>query len=345
MIKHKRIPFKIFFFLFSIILFLFWIKKSLLLSQLNNSIYFINQSFSAIQNNSEQFSFASDNDDYSRVFFNGDVSFHNIQFDKGHGQFKLADYLFNKTNGWKTSFFHTKSKNISLYYNDLSFNNYPNCKPYISFYTDNNKNNKHIIYQISPLFSFSIMPSRYIRPVSGILINGDMESWDSPSDSFQKMNEHIKNYSQFFESSDSARTPSNAYYYNDPSLTHLLPQYNCVSDNPISGMFSTELSFENGICSLFFSQLFYSGKYTFSFYVRGKNNTEIGIFYVPVLDNKFCPPVYIGTTKIHGQSTFFVSSSFSASFPKQSDFFELGIYVRNGSASLDNFCLIKENSI
>ena len=233
----------------------------------------------------------------------------------------------------------SNSKNREVFKHKYSFSS---VQRVMTFHAQRNKKKWHDIYKIvSDAYVQVLHSNKTIEPESGILINGDLERLDDPELSYKKLNDHIQNYSKFFEPDPSVRTPHNAYYHNSAVFTENLPYYNTLNSYAISGNNSAFIKTQKGVCYILFSQKNQSGKYNYSFLLTGKKDTKVCILY-DLNKNKKWSVISLGEFTIPEKRLYKINSTFEISGLKSDDYFFVGAWVSNGEVYLDNFCLRKE---
>lgn len=170
-----------------------------------------------------------------------------------------------------------------------------------------------------------------------LLKNGNLELIDSETDSYKKFIKHISGYSDHFSSSSKFRTASDTYFYCNIDSDEL-PLLNISSVNPIQGKYSAHIVFDNGYAFLLFYQRFHNGKYLFSYLIKGKTNTVAWPVCL-IYQNKKWRYESLSSYRITDKRLFLFSTQFSLESLRDDDFFLIGVMIRNGEATLDNFVL------
>lgn len=223
----------------------------------------------------------------------------------------------------------------------LAKNNSAKHRQVLSLFTQKAQKKKHCVYLIEPRGSYQVLLSTDTYGAdSGILQNGDLELLDSPEQSYEKLKKQISNYSEYYDYDPSIRTPVNAYFFNNKSVTQYRPFYSCTTTNAISGDTSAfiRINASNNVGYFLFYQRFGNGKYKYSFRVKGKKGTKVCLLYDTNQKKEWrvCPLVYF---IIPNSQTYIVQSDFKINHLRDNDYFIVGAWVYNGEAYLDNFKL------
>lgn len=208
------------------------------------------------------------------------------------------------------------------------------------YYQKDKKNTIHYYFIRNLLGAYTIADQTDLMLDSGLLINGGLESVDTPEDSYDKLKKNIKNYSTYYSYDSSILTPVNSYFHSVSVLPDNLPYFNCSNVSPISGNYSAQIRTTNGSSYLFFNQKFFNGSYHYSFLLRGDKFTHVSIV-VDYYKNHKWMPIQDVSFYIPDSNTYKLEKSFSVKDLKEGDYFILGANISSGEAFLDNFYLQK----
>ena len=214
-------------------------------------------------------------------------------------------------------------------------------KHILSIYSQKNKKKRNNVFSIESKASFKYLSkNKIIIPESGILKNGDLETIDSPEDSYKKFKKHIGHYELYFDLDQSKRTPVNAYFHNAPEYTQYLPYYSCLNTKAISGKNSARIITKKGIGYLLFYQKFYSGTYQYSIIFTGTKGSTVCLLYDLNENNKWKGKPLASYTISSEELIHEITISFVVPNLPPGDFLLVGVWVR-GEAYLDNIHLEK----
>jgi len=214
------------------------------------------------------------------------------------------------------------------------------CKLVLSFFSQKNKKKRHNVYRIQSDAEVKVLSSsQIIEPDSGILINGDFERIDSPSDSFKKLKDNISYYSIFFDPSDLRITPYNAYFFNDETHTQYLPFYSCSDIDPLSGIYSATIKIRRGYGYLFFTQKFQNGLYQYSVLLKATKGTRVCMLYKTNRNGKWNRLIPLVHFAVPDGRIYSITKTFEVNDLIKQDYFVIAFWVNGGEAVLDNFSI------
>lgn len=171
-----------------------------------------------------------------------------------------------------------------------------------------------------------------IHPVEdNLLQNGDFEIVDSLEESNRKNEAHLR----FYKSNIYPEyiTPKNVFYYSN--RFNSFQRFILDSNDSIDGMYSLRIESNSRSAHSRFYQRFKSGNYNIDLYVKGSPNTSVTLYYDILVKNEW---VVVPITKfvIPDKRVFHISKDFLTTKQDPNSYFQIGVYITNGQAIIDN---------
>ena len=232
---------------------------------------------------------------------------------------------------------------------------------------ENKKKPKYrLIYSIVPDFADQCVPisASQIGPYpANLLENGDFEVMDSAGESAEKLEIHMPEGCMTV--TDEFRTPRNAFFSAEPpekrktdALLEVrwdwvrklinfpqqrLPECGlAVGEDAIAGNSSARINAPDVPARLMFERQLPDGNYECTLLVRGSRGTEITVLYDAYRNNER-KTVPVATARLTDKRLYRITARFSINDLVEGDWFQFGVEVVKGEASLDNVTLTVQN--